>query len=58
MLDHYRIPSVTFLGAYLAPEDAKGMKAHAWLAVGPKIVIGGRLSPLYQVTAVFAQMKF
>ncbi|MEN9576600.1 MAG: hypothetical protein RL514_4455 [Verrucomicrobiota bacterium] len=58
MLDRYRIPSVTFLGAYLAPEDAKGMKAHAWLAVERKIVIGGRLSPAYQVTAVFAQTKF
>lgn len=58
MLDRYRIPSVTFLGAYLAPEDAKGMKAHAWLAVERKIVIGGRLSPLYKVTAVFVQTRF
>lgn len=58
MLDRYRIPSVTYLGAYLAPEDAKGIKAHAWVAVERKIVIGGRLSPLYRVTAVFVQTRF
>ena len=58
MLDRYRIPSVTFLGAYLDADDEKGMKGHAWLSVERKIVIGGRLSPRYQVTGVFAQTKF
>lgn len=58
LLDRYRIPSVTFLGACLDPEREKGMKAHAWLAVERKIVIGGRVSPAYQVTAVFVQTKF
>lgn len=58
MLDRYRIPSVTFLGAFLAPEDEKGMKAHAWLSVERKIVVGGRLSPRYQITAVFARTRF
>ena len=55
MLDRYRIPSVSFLGAHLDESDAKGMKAHAWLAVERKIVIGGRGSQAYGVTAVFLQ---
>jgi hypothetical protein len=55
LLDRYRIPSVSFLGAHLAPEDEKGMKAHAWLSVGPRIMIGGPGHEPYRVTAVFTE---
>jgi len=47
LLSIYNIPSITYLGARFEYNNAdtntntkQSMKAHAWLSVGPDIVIG------------------
>ena len=35
-----RVPSVTYLGAKIESNTTGGMKAHAWVCVGPKTIIG------------------
>ena len=58
MLDWYRIPSATFLGARLDDRNEKGMKAHAWISVGRSVVAGRSGHQAFQVTAVFTQTEF
>ncbi len=53
LLNYYKIPSVFYLGARLDKEDKNGMKAHAWVTVGPQIVIGGPGHKDYHVVATF-----
>ncbi len=53
LLNYYKIPSVFYLGAKLDSEDKAGMKAHAWITVGPYFVIGGPGHKDYQVVATF-----
>ncbi len=58
MLDRYRIPSVSFLGARLDPACAAGLRAHAWLMVERLVVIGGPVHRQYRVTAVLQESRF
>lgn len=53
LLNYYKIPSVFYLGARLDSEDKNGMKAHAWVTVGPSSVIGGPGHKYYHVVATF-----
>jgi hypothetical protein len=53
LLNYYKIPSVFYLGARLDSEDNNGMKAHAWVTVGPYVVIGGPGHKDYQAVATF-----
>jgi len=52
------IPSVTYLGAMLTKcdQDKESMKAHAWVSVGPSIVIG-RSKDKYAVVGTFVSLK-
>jgi len=48
-----RVPSVTYLGAKIESNTPGGMKAHAWIDVGSKTVIGGPQHQYYKVVATF-----
>lgn len=51
------IPSITYLGASLTNSDAAGMKAHAWVSVGPNIIIGHH-DGTYAVVGCFTPKGF
>jgi len=53
----HKIPAVTYLGAKLSPEEPEGMKAHAWVCVGPKTVIGNHDNE-YPVVGTFTSSPF
>lgn len=58
LLNQLKIPSVFYLGAKLDNTNKDGMKAHAWICVGPRTVIGAPTHRNYQVTATFATLLF
>ena len=51
------IPSVTHLGAKLDNDITKGMKAHAWVCVGPRAIIGGHENS-YPIVGTFTSTDF
>jgi len=54
LLNRYKIPSVFYFGSALEKKDNKThMKAHAWIDVGSKTVIGGPQHQHYKVVATF-----
>lgn len=53
LLNRYRVPHVICLGAYLTKDPSEPMKAHAWVRVGPRIIVGAAGHQRYAVTAVF-----
>jgi len=53
LLNRYRIPAVFHLGARLDKNAEKGMRAHAWMRVGPVAVIGGPSEREYPIVATF-----
>lgn len=53
LLNIYRIPSVFYLGAQIDKDDGHSLKAHAWISVGRKTVVGAPVHRGYQVTATF-----
>jgi len=50
------IPSVTYLGARLISKEKQAMKAHAWVSVGPAIIIG-RSKEQYAVVGTFTSFN-
>lgn len=58
LLDRYDIPSVFYLGATITDTIESGMKAHAWIDVGSKTVIGKYERINYRVAATFSSIKF
>jgi len=57
LLNLYRIPSVFYLGAAIVPQDERMMKAHAWIDVGDRTIIGGKQKIKYGVVATFTRIK-
>ncbi len=53
MLNRYNIPAVFYLGARLDKEKKEGMRAHAWVRVGPVAVVGGPSEREYPIVATF-----
>lgn len=53
MLNRYDIPAVFYLGARLDKEKKEGMRAHAWVRVGPVAVVGGPSEREYPIVATF-----
>jgi len=53
LLNRYGIPAVFHLGARLDKNAEKGMRAHAWMRVGPVAVIGGPSEREYPIVATF-----
>ena len=61
LLNFYKVPSVLYIGALIsAGEDNKHnqLKAHAWIDVQSKTVIGGPQHLKYQVIAAFMSLSF
>lgn len=59
LCDYYGIPCVLYLGAKLDSNTKSGIKAHAWLTVGAKTIIGGHDSKKeFGVVGTFASAKF
>ena len=56
MLGLYAIPSVFYLGASL--DEPTGMKAHAWITVGHRTIVGGPQHFKYNVVATFTTPDF
>lgn len=52
-LSAYRIPYVFYLGAYLTKEVSEPMKAHAWVGVGPRLIVGGKGHLRYAIVSTF-----
>ena len=49
-----KIPSITYLGAAFEKDAEGGMQAHAWICVGPSVVLGhhaNRFSPIATFTS-------
>lgn len=46
------IDSTIYFG--VKKDESKNMKAHAWLRVGPKIVLGGEVADQYNVVSTFS----
>lgn len=55
LLGLYGLPYVFFFGLARAPDDAVGMKAHAWVAAGRVRVTGGYSFDRYTVVGCFAE---
>lgn len=55
LLGFYDIPYVLCLGARRTGETVEPIKAHAWVKVGPWIVIGGEGHKAFGVTACFVE---
>lgn len=53
LLNRYGIPAVFHLGATLDKDIEAGMRAHAWVRVGPVAVVGGAGERDYQIVATF-----
>lgn len=53
LMNRYGIPAVVHLGARLDRSVEAGMRAHAWVRVGPVAVIGGPSEREYPVVATF-----
>jgi hypothetical protein len=49
----YGIPYVFYMGAYLTKDAAEPMKAHAWVGVGPKLIVGGHGHQRYAIVGTF-----
>lgn len=58
LLNRLSIPSVFYLGAKMDDSDQAGMKAHAWVCVGPYTVIGAPTHQCFKVTATFTTPSF
>lgn len=52
-LGFYKIPYVFYMGAYLTKDDSQPMKAHAWVGVGPRLIVGGRGHQRYAIVSTF-----
>jgi len=57
LLNFYRVPHVICMGAFLTKDPTEPMKAHAWVRVGARIVVGAAGHQRYAVTAVFVSPK-
>ena len=53
LLAVYDIPYALYMGAYLTKNPNEPMKAHAWVRVGSRIIVGARGHKRYGVTATF-----
>jgi len=57
LLKLYKIPSVVYFGALIDSQQKSSMKAHAWVDVGKRTVIGAPQHRRYRVTATFTNPK-
>ncbi len=53
LLGFYGIPYIMHLGVRLTGEDSDSLKAHAWIKVGPAIVVGGGNLKAYGLVGTF-----
>jgi len=58
LLNRLGIPSVFYLGAKIDSESDKGVKAHAWVSVGPSTIVGALGHRDFSVVAVFTTLSF
>jgi len=54
LLSCYEIPTVLHLGAKLHHRDSTSIKAHAWVKVGTKVIIGGGGHRAFGIVSTFA----
>jgi hypothetical protein len=53
LLGYYNIPYVMHLGASLKAEESVPLKAHAWVKVGPCVIVGGGGHQAFGIVGTF-----
>ena len=53
LLGYYHIPYVLHIGARIVPEEPIQMKAHAWVKVGPWVIVGGGGLQAFAIVSTF-----
>lgn len=53
LLSLYNLPHVLYFGTCITSSKATPMKAHAWVSVGSKIIVGGRGHNRYTIVGTY-----
>tara|TARA_R110002167_G_scaffold81044_3_gene222175 strand:- start:111 stop:599 length:489 start_codon:yes stop_codon:yes gene_type:complete len=53
LLGYYHIPYVLHIGARITHEESEPLKAHAWVKVGPRVIIGGGGLQAFGIVSTF-----
>ena len=56
-LGAYGIPYVFYLGTQLTKDASEPMKAHAWVGVGPRIIVGNQGHQRYTIVGTFVSKR-